>query len=93
VRGTVLLIGVAPTPRSKCFLDMLGVFAEYETNLRRERQLEGIAKGCRGLQGPARHRRVSNRAPSARILTQPAPEPGSQLGRPPSPLHMMILPV
>ena len=27
-----------------CFLDMLGVFAEFETNLRRERQLEGIAK-------------------------------------------------
>jgi hypothetical protein len=26
------------------FLDMLGVFAEFETNLRRERQLEGIAK-------------------------------------------------
>jgi DNA invertase Pin-like site-specific DNA recombinase len=24
--------------------DMLGVFAEFETNLRRERQLEGIAK-------------------------------------------------
>ena len=29
---------------SKCFLDMLGVFSEFETNLRRERQLEGIAK-------------------------------------------------
>jgi DNA invertase Pin-like site-specific DNA recombinase len=28
----------------KCFLDMLGVFAEFETNLRRERQIEGIAK-------------------------------------------------
>jgi DNA invertase Pin-like site-specific DNA recombinase len=28
----------------KCFLDMLSVFAEFETNLRRERQLEGIAK-------------------------------------------------
>jgi DNA invertase Pin-like site-specific DNA recombinase len=27
----------------KAFLDMLGVFAEFETNLRRERQLEGIA--------------------------------------------------
>jgi DNA invertase Pin-like site-specific DNA recombinase len=26
------------------FLDMLGLFAEFETNLRRERQLEGIAK-------------------------------------------------
>jgi len=29
---------------SKCFLDMLGVFAELETNLRAERQLEGIAR-------------------------------------------------
>lgn len=28
----------------KAFLDMLGVFAEFETNLRRERQMEGIAK-------------------------------------------------
>jgi len=28
----------------KCFFDMLGVFAEFETNLRRERQMEGIAK-------------------------------------------------
>jgi DNA invertase Pin-like site-specific DNA recombinase len=27
----------------KAFLDMLGVFAEFETNLRRERQLDGIA--------------------------------------------------
>jgi Resolvase, N terminal domain len=30
--------------RRKCFLDMLGLFAEFETNLRRERQLEGVAK-------------------------------------------------
>ena len=29
---------------SKCFLDMLGVFAELETNLRKERQMEGIEK-------------------------------------------------
>ena len=29
---------------SKCFLDMLGVFAELETNLRKERQMEGIAR-------------------------------------------------
>ena len=28
----------------KAFFDMLGVFAEFETNLRYERQLEGIAK-------------------------------------------------
>jgi DNA invertase Pin-like site-specific DNA recombinase len=32
------------TAAGKCFLDMLGVFAEFETNLRRERQLEGIAR-------------------------------------------------
>ena len=29
---------------SKCFLDMLGVFSEFETNLRKERQLDGIKK-------------------------------------------------
>jgi DNA invertase Pin-like site-specific DNA recombinase len=42
------------TAAGEAFLDMLGVFAEFETNLRRERQLEGIAaakergiyKGC-----------------------------------------------
>ena len=27
---------------SKCFLDMLGVFAELETKIRKERQMEGI---------------------------------------------------
>jgi DNA invertase Pin-like site-specific DNA recombinase len=32
------------TPAGKAFLGMLGVFAEFETNLRRERQMEGIAK-------------------------------------------------
>jgi DNA invertase Pin-like site-specific DNA recombinase len=32
------------TAAGKAFLDMLGVFAEFETNLRRERQLEGIAE-------------------------------------------------
>ncbi len=32
------------TAAGKAFLDMLGVFAEFETNLRRERQAEGIAR-------------------------------------------------
>lgn len=32
------------TAAGKAFLDMLGVFAEFETNIRRERQIEGIAK-------------------------------------------------
>jgi DNA invertase Pin-like site-specific DNA recombinase len=31
------------TAAGKCFLDMLGVFAEFETNMRKERQTE-----CRG---------------------------------------------
>lgn len=38
------------TVAGKAFLDMLGVFAEFETNLRRERQLEGIsAAKARGV--------------------------------------------
>ncbi|MBZ9939204.1 recombinase family protein [Mesorhizobium sp. BR1-1-16] len=32
------------TAQGKAFLGMLGVFAEFETNIRKERQLEGIAK-------------------------------------------------
>ena len=32
------------TAAGKCFLDMLGVFAEFETNRRRECQMEGIAR-------------------------------------------------
>jgi DNA invertase Pin-like site-specific DNA recombinase len=32
------------TAAGKAFLDMLGVFAEFETNLRRERQIDGIAR-------------------------------------------------
>jgi DNA invertase Pin-like site-specific DNA recombinase len=32
------------TAADKCFLDMPDVFAEFETNLLRGRQLEGIAK-------------------------------------------------
>ena len=43
------------TAAGKAFLDMLGVFAEFETNLRKERQLEGIAKARR----PASIRDVS----------------------------------
>jgi DNA invertase Pin-like site-specific DNA recombinase len=47
-RGAILKATEQPidtgSAAGKCFLDMLGVFAEFETNLRRERQLEGIAK-------------------------------------------------
>jgi DNA invertase Pin-like site-specific DNA recombinase len=49
------------TAAVKCFLDMLGVFAEFETNLRRERQFEGIAKAkaagvCRASTVPGSRR-------------------------------------
>jgi DNA invertase Pin-like site-specific DNA recombinase len=38
------------TAAGKCFLEMFGVFAEFETNLRRERQLEGIVSAkARGV--------------------------------------------
>jgi len=47
-KGATLMATEQPidtgTAAGKCFLDMLGVFAEFETNLRKERQLEGIAK-------------------------------------------------
>src|SRR5258708_39818207 len=32
------------TAAGKAFLDMLGVFAEFETNIRKERQMEGVAR-------------------------------------------------
>jgi len=47
-KGVVLSATEQPiqtnTSAGKCFLDMLGVFGEFETNLRKERQMEGIAK-------------------------------------------------
>ncbi|CCQ72762.1 recombinase family protein [Magnetospira sp. QH-2] len=47
-RGVILKATEQPidtgTAAGKAFLDMLGVFAEFETNLRSERQMEGIAK-------------------------------------------------
>ena len=42
------------TASGKAFLQMLGVFAEFETNLRRERQMAGIAKArAEGRMGAA----------------------------------------
>jgi DNA invertase Pin-like site-specific DNA recombinase len=47
-KGVVLKATEQPidtsTSAGKCFLDMLSVFAEFETNLRKERQMEGISK-------------------------------------------------
>lgn len=54
VKGVALKVTQQPIDTStvvgKCFLDMLGVFAEFETNLRKERQMEGISKAkARGV--------------------------------------------
>jgi DNA invertase Pin-like site-specific DNA recombinase len=47
-RGAQLVCTEQPvdtgTAAGKAFFDMLGVFAEFEPNLRRERQMEGIAQ-------------------------------------------------
>ena len=53
-KGATLKATEQPTDTStatgKSFLDILGVFAEFETNLRRERQMEGIsAAKARGV--------------------------------------------
>ena len=54
------------TAAGKAFLDMLGVFAEFETNLRRERQMEGIAKAK--AEGVYKGRRPSIDADEVRRL-------------------------
>jgi DNA invertase Pin-like site-specific DNA recombinase len=43
LRATERPIDTSPAA-GKAFLDMLGMFAEFETNLRKERQMEGISK-------------------------------------------------
>src|SRR4029077_8381488 len=65
VRATEQPIDTA-TAAGKCFFDMLGVFAEFETNLRRERQLEGIAKAKAA--GIYKGRRVSIDAATVREM-------------------------
>ena len=49
----------------KAFLDMLGVFAEFEINLRKERQLEGISKAKQ--EGKYKGRKPTARAKSEQI--------------------------
>ena len=57
----------------KAFFDMLGVFAEFETNLRRERQAEGIAAAK--LRGAYRGRppRIDMEAIKQRLATGLSP--------------------
>jgi hypothetical protein len=59
-KGAILRATEQPIDTSsaagKAFLDILGVFAEFETNLRRERQMEGI--NAAKLKGVYKGRRV-----------------------------------
>lgn len=50
----------------KFFLDMLGVFAEFETNLRRERQLEGIQRAKQ--EGKYKGRKPTARSKSSEVM-------------------------
>lgn len=54
------------TAACNAFLSMLGVFAEFETNIRRERQLEGVAKAK--VLGKYKGRKPTARAKSEQIL-------------------------
>ena len=73
------------TAAGKAFLDMLGVFAEFESNLRKERQAEGIAAAkARGVD----KRRKSNidatfaSSATAKSSGQPTSHDGSALATP-----------
>lgn len=66
------------TAAGKAFLDMLGVFAEFETNLRKERQAEGIAKAKAA--GVYKGRKPSIDAEEVRRLHRPAAEGGEGMG-------------
>ena len=62
------------TAAGKCFLDMLGVFAEFETNPRKERQLKGVASAK--ARGVYKGRKAS--IDPAKVMT------AAGTGRPPS---------
>jgi DNA invertase Pin-like site-specific DNA recombinase len=55
------------TPAGKAFFDMLGVFAEFETNIRKERQQEGIEKAKRA--GKYKGRKPTARAKTKQVMT------------------------
>jgi DNA invertase Pin-like site-specific DNA recombinase len=82
LRATEQPINTA-TAAGKCFLDMLGVFAEFETNLRHERQLEGIAKAkAAGVYKGVSRQSAALRLGSSRMMgsVQPRSPSGSGLG-------------
>lgn len=61
------------TAAGKAFFDMLGVFAEFETNLRRERQAEGIAAAKRRGVYKGRPPRIDMDAIKARLAEGDTP--------------------
>jgi len=54
------------TPTGKAFLGMLAIFAEFETNIRKERQLEGIARAKK--QGKFKGRKPTAQAKKLEML-------------------------
>lgn len=54
------------TPAGKAFLGTLAIFAEFETNIRKERQLEGIAKAK--AEGKYKGRKATARAKKGEML-------------------------
>lgn len=63
------------TAAGKAFLGMLGVFAEFENNIRRERQLDGIAKAK--AKGVYKGRRPSIDADKVRTLKERGVRPAA----------------
>jgi DNA invertase Pin-like site-specific DNA recombinase len=63
------------TAAGKAFFDMLGVFSEFETNLRRERQMEGIAKAK--AEGVYKGRKATVPVDEVRKLHQEGKAPGA----------------
>ena len=61
------------TAAGKAFFDMLGVFAELETNLRRERQGEGIAAAKQRGAYRGRPPRTDLQAIQHRLAKGPSP--------------------
>ena len=61
------------TPAGKGFLDMPGVFAEFETAIRKERQMEGIAKAK--APGVYKGRKISVDAAKVRELKAAGTKP------------------
>ncbi len=61
------------TAAGKAFFDMLGVFAEFETNLRRERQGEGIAAARQRGAYRGRPPRIDMEAIKQRLATGLSP--------------------